>query len=154
MTEELSKLQQTFSDVADFANAYPTALRTVKPDEIAFSATEILYHLIDVEYLWQRRIKQLITTTERQFTRIDPDGLAKEKRYNEKNFEKGIEEWFEAREETIDLIEEMSESERRIAGSHPKFGEIDTHAIVQIMLDHDKQHLAQLKRTLRQVENK
>lgn len=148
MTEELAKLEQSFHDVIDFAKTYPEPLRSVKPDEKAFSATEIIYHLLDVENLWQRRIKMLITTTERNFEPIDPDAQAKTNDYNSKPFQKGLEEWFEAREETVDLIDEMSESERRIVGIHPKYGEMDTHRIVEIILGHDKQHIAQLERTL------
>ncbi len=148
MTEELAKLEQSFHDVIDFAKTYPESLRSVKPNEKAFSATEIIYHLLDVENLWQRRIKMLITSTERNFEPIDPDKEAKANEYNSKPFQKGLEDWFEAREETVDLIDEMSESERRIVGIHPKYGEMDTHRIVEIILGHDKQHIAQLERTL------
>lgn len=151
MTEELAKLEQSFLEVVDFAKAYPEPLRSVKPDEKAFSATEIIYHMLEVENLWQRRLKMLITTTERRFQALDPDAAAKEGNYNSKSFQKGLEDWFEAREETVDLIDEMSESERRIVGIHPKYGEMDTHRIVEIILGHDKQHLAQLERTLTMV---
>lgn len=148
MTEELAKLEHSFHTVIDYAKTYPESLRAVKPDEKAFSATEVIYHMLEVENLWQRRLKMLITSTERQFQALDPDTAAKEGNYNSKPFQKGMEDWFEAREETIDLIDEMSESERRIIGIHPKYGEIDTHRIVEIILGHDAQHLAQLQRTL------
>jgi uncharacterized damage-inducible protein DinB len=151
MTEELAKLEHSFHEVIDFAKTYPESLRSVKPDDKAFSATEVIYHLLEVENLWQRRIKMLVTTTNRNFEPIDPDAQAQANNYNSKPFQKGLEEWFEAREETVDLIDEMSESERRIIGVHPKYGEMDTHRIVEIMLDHDKQHLAQLERTVKLV---
>lgn len=151
MTEELAKLEKSFLEVVDFAKAYPESLRSVKPDEKAFSATEVIYHLLEVENLWQRRIKMLVTSSNRKFEPIDPDAQAIANSYNSKPFQKGLEDWFEAREETVDLIDEMSESERRIVGIHPKYGEMDTHRIVEIILGHDKQHLAQLERTLTQV---
>ena len=153
MTDELAKLEKSFLEVMDFAKSYPESLRSVKPDEKAFSATEIIYHLLEVENLWQRRIKMLVTTSDRNFEPIDPDAQAKANNYNSKPFQKGLEDWFEAREETVDLIDEMSESERRIVGIHPKYGEMDTHRIVEIMLNHGKQHLAQLERTVKLVSN-
>ena len=148
MQHELEKLEQTLAEVTHYANHFPRELVTKKPNDKAFSATEIIYHLVEVDRLWQRRLKQLLTTTERNFEAIDPDALAKENSYNEKSFDEGIEMLMDARNDTVDLIDTMSESERRIIGIHSKYGEMDTHRVVEIIQNHDLQHLAQLKRTL------
>ena len=151
MQQELEKLEQTIAEVTHFANHFPRELVTKKPDAKAFSATEIIYHLVEVEQLWQRRIKQLLTTTGRNFEAIDPDALAIENHYNQKSYDAGIEQLMDARNDTVDLIDAMSESERRIVGIHSKYGEMDTHRIVETMQNHDLQHLEQLKRTLQLV---
>lgn len=148
MQKELEKLEQTIAEVTHFANHFPRELVNKKPDAKAFSATEIIYHLVEVDQLWQRRIKQLLTTTDKNFQAIDPDALALENRYNDKPFDAGIEELMDARNDTVDLIETMSEGERRIIGTHSKYGEMDTHRIVETIQEHDLQHLEQLKRTL------
>src|SRR4051812_8778585 len=111
-SEKLSILHRTFSRVKDFAENFPIELTTAKPDEKAFSANEIIYHLLEVEELWQRRIHLLLHETRPHFQQIDPDALAKAGAYNEKPFAEGISQWKASREETIDLIEAMSEDQK------------------------------------------
>jgi uncharacterized damage-inducible protein DinB len=153
MIDELQKLQETIKQVTNFAERIPPGLYSVKPDVIAFSANEIIYHLLEVEKLWQKRIHQLLHTTDHHFQQIDPDALAKEHRYNEKSYKEGIAKWRTAREETVKLIDGMTDDELQIKGIHSHYGEIDTHNIIDIMTDHDMQHLRQMERTLRQIKN-
>lgn len=153
MIDKLQRLQETIKEVTAFAESYPQELLTIKPDAIAFSANEIIYHLLEVEELWQRRIHQLLHSEDKYFQQIDPDTLAKEHRYNEQPFNEGIKEWKAAREETIDLIDAMSEEQRLIIGTHSRYGEIDMYRILDIMAEHDLQHLRQMERTLKQIQN-
>jgi uncharacterized damage-inducible protein DinB len=152
MIDKLKKLQETIKEVTDFAEKYPADLVTVKPDAIAFSANEIIYHLLEVEELWQRRIHQLLHSDDKHFQQINPDELAKEHRYNEQPYREGIEELKTAREETIDLIDAMTDDELHIIGIHSRYGAMDTLRILDIMADHDLQHLRQMERTLHTVE--
>ncbi len=76
--EKLSILNRTFGLVKDYAEEYPSELSTEKPDAKAFSANEIIYHLLEVEELWQRRIHSILHEETPHFQRIDPDALARE----------------------------------------------------------------------------
>ncbi|MEP7235079.1 MAG: DinB family protein [Ignavibacteriota bacterium] len=151
MIERIKKLQATLKEVTDYADLYPPDLVKVKPDPKAFSANEIVYHLLEVEELWQRRLHQLLHSEDKHFMQIDPDALAKEHRYNQQSYAEGIAAWRAAREETIDLLEAMTEDEIRIVGIHSRYGEMDTYRIVEIIADHDLQHLKQMQRTFDQV---
>jgi len=148
MIDKLQRLQETIKEVTGYAEKYPASFVTVKPDAIAFSANEIIYHLLEVEELWQRRIHQLLHSDDKYFQQINPDVLAKDHRYNEQSYSEGIEEWKTAREETIDLIDAMTDDELHIVGIHSRYGEIDTLRILDIMAEHDLQHLRQMERTL------
>ena len=151
-SEKLSILERTFSQVKDYAEKFPPELVKKKPDEKAFSANEIIYHLLEVEELWQRRIHLLLHETYPHFQQIDPDALAKAGAYNEKPFAEGISLWKASREETIDLIEAMSEDQKTKTGVHSRYGEMNIYRIVDIMADHDLQHLRQLERTLNSMK--
>ena len=153
MIDKLQKLQQTITQVTDYAERYPRELVTKKPDAIAFSANEIIYHLFEVEELWQRRIHQLLHSDDKHFQQIDPDALAKDHHYNEMPYNEGIEDLKSDRQDTIDLIDAMTEDERHIVGIHSRYGEIDTYRIMDIMADHDLQHLRQMERTLGLVQH-
>ena len=148
MIDKLQRLQQTCTEVAEYAEKYPAELVTKKPDAVAFSATEIIYHLLEVEELWQRRLHQLLNSEDKFFQQIDPDALAKDHRYNEQPYTEGIEEWKAAREDTIDLIDAMTQEQLHTVGIHSRYGEMDVFRILDIMADHDLQHLRQMERTL------
>jgi hypothetical protein len=49
MLDKLLKLKDTIKEVTAFAEAYPHELVKIKPDEKAFSANEIIYHLLEVD---------------------------------------------------------------------------------------------------------
>jgi len=152
MKDKLERLQKTIAEVTNFAERIPDSLYTVRPDQIAFSINEIIYHLLEVEHLWQRRIHQLLHTDDNHFQQIDPDALAKEHRYNEQPYHEGIAKWKAAREETVKLIDGMSEEELSKKGIHSRYGEMDTNKILDTMADHDLQHLRQMERTLGKIK--
>jgi uncharacterized damage-inducible protein DinB len=152
-SDKLQILQETIKQITNFAEKFPLSLVTIKPDIIAFSANEIIYHLLEVEELWQRRIHQLLHTDDRHFQQIDPDTLAKMKRYNQKPYDEGIAKWKAAREETIKRIDSMTGDQLHIIGVHSRYGEMDTLRILDIMAEHDLQHLRQMERTLKIVLN-
>jgi uncharacterized damage-inducible protein DinB len=149
--KHLEALDKSFAVFQTTASNYPRALVREKPSEKAFSATEIVYHMFDVERLWQRRIHGLLDGTMTRFEQMNPDKEAIEQRYNERSYEDGISELANARNDTHRLIQNMKPREFEIAGIHSKYGEMNTFKILEIMEGHDRTHAAQLERTLTQI---
>ncbi len=147
----LAALDKSFTVFLQAAEEYPRPLVREKPSEKAFSATEILYHMLDVERLWQKRIRGLLDGTVNQFHQMNPDKEAIEQRYNEREYQPGIPELTKARKETHDLIRTMKPREFELTGTHSKYGEMNTYKILETMTEHDHTHAAQLKRTLFEV---
>ena len=133
------------------AAAYPRELVRIKPSEKAFSATEIVYHVLDVERLWQMRLRGLRDGTTTHFQQMDPDAVAIDKRYNEKPYDEGMKAFDAARKETYDLVRSLKPREFDLKGVHSKYGPMDVFRILEIVEDHDHTHAAQLRRTLAQV---
>lgn len=148
-------LLQSLEDSARIFHAkalsYPPELICRKPNAIAFSATEIVYHMLDVESLWQGRITRLVSGESNQFLMIDPDALARDANYNDKPFAEGLEAWAKAREATLKLVEGLSDDELRLEGIHSKYGPMTILEMLERMANHDLGHAAQLDRTLHQV---
>jgi hypothetical protein len=149
--EHLAALNKSFEHFVATAHAYPRHLVQVKPNERAFSATEIVYHMHDVERLWQRRIRGLLDRTMTHFLQMDPDKEARDGRYNEKPHHAGLEELSNAREETHELIQSLSARDLELAGMHSRYGEMNVYKILETMEGHDRQHAAQLTRTLKEL---
>jgi hypothetical protein len=147
------------------AEQYPRELVRVRPpyeksrsqgdgavEKRPFTAIEIVYHMVDVELLWQYRIKGLLSGELRLFKQMDPDKEALEKRYNTKDFARGLRELAMSRAETTRLIAAMTNDELMLSGIHSKYGEMNTIKILEIMEGHDRQHAAQLERTLAEIQ--
>jgi hypothetical protein len=126
----------------------PQEVREGEFEKRPFTATEIVYHMIDVELLWQSRIHGMLDGTSRYFQQMNPDKEAQEKKYNTRDYERGLRELALSRSETTRLISGMSDAELALTGVHSRFGEMDTIKILETMEAHDRQHAAQLERTL------
>jgi uncharacterized damage-inducible protein DinB len=147
----LEALTKSFNVFLTSASNYPRALVREKPSEKAFSATEVLYHVLDVERLWQRRIRGMLDGTVDTFQQMNPDQEAINGRYNERPYDEGIPELRQARNETHALIRSMKPREFEITGTHSKYGPMNTFKILETLAEHDHTHAAQLERTLMQV---
>jgi len=149
--KHLAALNSSLKVFLQAAENYPRHAVQKKPSAKAFSATEIVYHMLDVEHLWQERMRGLVEQTMTHFQQMDPDKVAIEKNYNEKPYDKGILELKKAREETHKLVRAMMPRELEYVGIHSKYGEMDTFRILETIEEHDHTHAAQLNRTLQQV---
>lgn len=153
LEERMAALNKSFELFVSTAEHYPRELVHEKPTEIAFSATEIVYHMLDVERLWQRRIQGLLNGTMKTFQQMDPDKEARDGFYNQRNYEHGIAELQRARNETLVLVGGLNTEELKLTGTHSKYGPMNTFAILAKMEEHDRTHTAQLDRTLRQIRS-
>lgn len=154
--EELERLRTGLAESAntfiDAAQHFPEELRQEKPDAISFSATEILYHMLEVERLWQRRMRGMLDGTVKTFEALNPDEAATAGSYNEKSFESGIAEFRSARKETLDVLQGLSKEQFALSGLHPKYGELSMQRILEIMHGHDQNHTDQFRRTLLKLQ--
>src|ERR1017187_670568 len=143
--DHLAALDSSLKVFLDAAEKYPRDAVGTKPSPKAFSATEIVYHMLDVEHLWQNRMRGLVDQTMTHFQQMDPDKVAIESKYNEKPYDKGILELTRAREETHKIVRSMMPRELELAGMHSKYGEMNTFRILETIAEHDHTHAAQLQ---------
>ena len=146
--DELARSGESFRRAAE---AFSPSHRREKPTEKAFSATEIVYHMVDVEHLWQRRIDDLLSGASNTFTAMDPDAVARDSKYNEKDYEAGLSLLSEAREASLKLFASLNDEDFMREGMHTRYGPMSIVQVVEKMIGHDKQHEAQLARTLTEV---
>jgi uncharacterized damage-inducible protein DinB len=152
--EKVSLLKRTHRAVREFAESIPGPMRTVKPDAVAFSVSEIIHHLRDVEKLWHERFEEMRKKKDVVFEPMDPDGRARDGQYNELPMTDALQQWGELRERTLEVVESMEDEELQNEALHPRYGKMDVRRVLDIMANHDMQHLEQLKRTVDTVSKK
>lgn len=144
---ELAALAQSNADFLEAARNFPVDRRMDKPTPKSFSATEIVYHMLDVEKLWQRRLQRLISGESREFIAMDPDKEAIDNAYNQKDYAEGLEDLLEARRRSLELFRSLADDQFELAGNHTRYGEMSISRVIEVMTAHDLQHAKQLQRT-------
>jgi len=147
-----NSLQKSIKLFTEEALQFPQALRTQKPSATAFSATEIVYHMLDVEKLWQYRFDGLLDGSRTTFEAMNPDQVALESNYNSKSYEDGIAALLDLRKKTIALVSHLTPEQSQLSGIHSRYGEMNIMKILETMHNHDLTHKAQLERTLKQLQ--
>lgn len=150
-TTELNTLEMSLEEFITTAERFPQEMRHQKPMEKAFSATEIVYHMCDVEALWQDRLSKLLSGESREFIAMDPDKVALDNAYNTKDFEAGLSQLREQRKTTLKLFASLSDDQFNLSGLHTRYGEMSITRIVETMTNHDLQHAHQLVRTVVEI---
>jgi hypothetical protein len=59
-----------------------------------------------------------------------------------------LHDWTGTRQEIVDLVSALPEHARSLSGTHAAFGNITVLDLLQMMLDHDREHLQHLQQTL------
>ena len=135
------------------ASRFPSEKRQDRPRIGAFTATEIVYHMVAVERLWMTRFRNLLTNGPREFQALNPDTDAAINQYNERPFESGLAQLCSDRNETLNLIDSLTDDQFLLSGLHSKYGEMTIERMLDTMHAHDTQHAAQLDRTARELES-
>lgn len=146
-TAELNALAMSLEEFIATAERFPNKLRQQKPSEKVFSATEIVYHMCDVELLWQDRLRKLLSGESRNFVAMDPDKVALDNAYNSKDLTSGLVQLREGRKKSLALFASLNDEHFNLFGIHTRYGEMSISRIVETMTNHDLQHARQLIRT-------
>jgi len=120
-------------------------LRRRESDE--FSALETVCHLRDLEIEgYGPRLHRLLSETNPELPDFDGARVAAERNYNAERVEPALEAFQSARETNVREFEGLTEDEWRRAGTLQGTGRITVADLVEMMADHDRSHLEELRK--------
>lgn len=116
-----------------------------KPGDKHWSVLEIINHLADEEADdFPARIRMLLQDPAREWPPIDPEGWARDRRYNERSLGDSIERFVKARRESLAWLHGLRGIDWGVAKPHPKFGPMHAGMLLASWCDHDTLHLRQI----------
>jgi phosphoglycolate phosphatase-like HAD superfamily hydrolase len=122
---------------------------TRKPTPDSWAAIEVIAHLRDVEIeINTPRIKSILVSDEPFLSAVDSDSWADERGYIDSNPMEVLESLWQARMETITLLDNQSPDVWKRSARHAIFGPTNLAELVLIFIEHDLLHLRQLRTTL------
>jgi hypothetical protein len=121
-----------------------------KPPTGAWSILEILNHLVDEEVDdFRARLRSTLEDPSRAWRPIDPEGWARERRYNERELGESVGRFVAARRESVAWLRSLlASTDWRVAHEHPKFGPIRAGDLLGAWAAHDALHLRQTAKRL------
>jgi hypothetical protein len=120
-----------------------------KPPSGAWSILEIVCHLGDEEVEdFRTRLQMTLEDPEKDWPKIDPEGIAKSRRYNEQDLTKALDRFVRERAASIDWLRALKNPNWDRAYIHPKFGPQTAGMLLASWAAHDALHLRQIAKRL------
>lgn len=111
----------------------------------AFSFVESVWHLADLENEgYGVRIRRIIAEDHPDLANFDGDRLARERAYQERDVERGLELFTRARAENLDVLRRLGTAEWKRSGSQEGVGRVALSDIPRMMAEHDRSHGADI----------
>jgi DinB superfamily len=149
MIDELSAFPETVKEA--LAAAKPD-LRTRASDG-RFAMVEHLCHLGDVEReAYGARIERLLSEEESlEWDDFDGDAVARERNYLEQDADAALQRFIDARAANIARLRAVQGDQWQRRGMHRGVGEVTLARLTEMMLQHDRDHAADIKTLLKEL---
>jgi len=128
------------SEIADLPNA---ALANRTDD--GWSVNDIVGHMCDASHIVHKRVDMMIKLEEPQLHGYDPDALAQARNANAARLEDLLSEYAAQRAATVAMLADLVHWNWARPGRHPKLGRISIRQQVELWLEHEDEHLAQIR---------
>jgi hypothetical protein len=116
-----------------------------KPSREDWSVLEIINHMVDEERDdFRARLRLALEDPEATWPPIDPEGWAKERNYNKRDFKQSLSNFFNERKFSVSWLKELDSPDWKSAGRHPKIGPMSAEQVLVNWLAHDLLHIRQI----------
>jgi hypothetical protein len=127
----------------------PEADARWKPESGAWSILEIVNHLADEEVLdFRARLENTLAEPQRDWVKIDPEGWAREHRYNERDLRDSVRSFVDERGSSVRWLRSLRGADWERAHQHPRFGPMPAGMLLGAWAAHDALHLRQIAKRL------
>src|SRR5262245_7439706 len=146
--ERLDRMRRTPDEIAALIRGQPDDMLTRRPAEGAWSATEVVCHLRDVEEFYLERVLFILRNDQPTLVLLDPDRWAEERQYRRQDIRGAHAAFTARRRETLVVLDSLPDEHWEWLGLHPLRGQLTVRHIVHSWAKHDGGHLDQLARAL------
>jgi hypothetical protein len=118
-----------------------------KPEPAKWSVLEVMNHVADEEVEdFRRRLDLTLHQPGEPWPPIDPEGWAKERRYNQRDLDETLQRFLEERRRSVEWLRGLAAPDLERAFQHPKVGHLRAGDLLASWLDHDLIHIRQITR--------
>jgi uncharacterized damage-inducible protein DinB len=144
----LERLRSTVDEIAALLAAAPPPALGRRPARDAWSATEIVCHLRDIEEAYGDRMRLILANDEPPVIQVDPDRWVDDRQYRRHEAAAALGAFRARRQDTLALLDSLDAGQWERAGRHPSRGLLTIRKIVHSLAKHDAEHREQIARAL------
>jgi hypothetical protein len=123
-----------------------------RPPEGGWSIVEIVAHLADEETEdFRTRVELTLRDPSASWPRIDPEGWAVSRHYNDRDLDAEVTRFVAARRESLTWLRRLDSPDWSSAHVHPKIGPLRAGDLLAAWSAHDALHLRQIAKRLWQM---
>lgn len=119
-----------------------------RPAPDAWSVTEIVCHLRDVEEFYCQRVQTILANRDPVLAAFDPERWVVERQYARSAAAPALDAFTLRRRETLAVLDGLGEDDWGRGGSHAQRGWMTVRRIVHGWAKHDDEHADQIRRAL------
>lgn len=125
-----------------------------RPNPAAWSLTEVVCHLRDVEReVHQERFRILVKSDNPFLPGVTSDDWAETRDYRSQDGPAALADFLAARRQTVRLLRAQEEAIWERRGRHAFFGPTTMHELLNLAVKHDQTHWEQVQALLRQASH-
>lgn len=142
--ELISALEETTTEIAQLLDSVADD-QDRRPNDDQWSFREIAAHLeaSQTECVLVR-IRQIAAGAKPRFEFYDNEGWD----FSDRDLRRSVREWRDSRARVFEFVRSLSPERLSRTGSHRTFGEITVLDYLKVDLDHDREHLADLRKSV------
>ena len=146
--ERMARLARMPEQIAAALGTGRAAELARRPAHDAWSATEIVCHLRDIEQIFHARLAMILTRDEPPLPEAEPERWARERQYGRQDPTRALVDFRQRRGESLERLVTLSPGDWQRGGEHPAGGRLSIDMLVARLAAHDDNHLDQLARAL------
>jgi uncharacterized damage-inducible protein DinB len=144
-SEALTLLDSTARRLERLTAAMSPKRAAARPAPEKWSAKEIVCHLADCELTYAFRYRKIISEPDPVLVPFDQDAWAKGLRYQAQPLKQALALFSQLRNANVGLLKTTPEENWEKVGQHPQYGALTLRQIVHHLVQHDRNHLAQVE---------
>ena len=142
----VERLNEATATLKDGVAGLSEEVLTAYPEDGGWSIKETVGHLCDVSHILHKRLDMMIKLEEPRLAGYDPEELADGRNAQGQHIDALLAEFASQRAETVEMLSELVHWNWARPGRHPALGRISVRQQVDAWLDHEAEHLAQVRR--------
>ena len=141
-------MRQTAAELDTLLTGMADADLARRPAADAWSVTEILCHLRDVEEFYCQRVLVILAHRDPALTVFDPERWVTDRQYARCEGRPALAAFTRNRRETLTVLDALTDDEWERGGSHAQRGWMTIRRVVHGWAKHDGEHIEQIRRAL------